>query len=63
MARGQYDVNLSQLIALLGAQLCQCPNNVSGALVICCVPLPLASPPSAPVRSASSLQFGPGFYF
>lgn len=39
MARSQCDVNLSQLIALLGAQLCQCPNNVSGALVICCLPV------------------------
>lgn len=29
MACSQCDVNLSQLIALLGAQLCQFPNNVS----------------------------------
>lgn len=35
MAWSQSDVDMSQLIALLCVQFLQCPNNVSGASVIC----------------------------
>lgn len=42
MACSQCDVNLSQLIALLGAHLCRYPSSVSEARVIYCLPLPQA---------------------
>lgn len=42
MACIQCDVNLSQLIALLGNHLCQYPCSVSGVLVICHLPVPQA---------------------
>lgn len=40
LAYSQCGDNLSHSIALLGAQFLQSPNNASGALVICSLPLP-----------------------
>lgn len=55
MACSQCNVNLSQLIALLGAHLCLYPSSVSEARVICRLPLPQPIPLSLCILSCRIL--------